>query len=308
MARTKNQDRPPTPRVIKLVIIAGPTAAGKSDAALKTALELDGEIINADSVQTYRRFDIGSGKPSVEMRAKVPHHLMDILEPDENFSFYDYGVLAHKTIEDAASRGKLPIICGGTGLYIKAILENLDGGSKGDARLRAELAKLSKTEQHEKLKKLDPATANRIHPNDSYRILRGLENALTPPVKKSVTNRPEYDPTYFVLSAPKSVIYEKIGTRVDKMFKDGWIDEVRGILGLGFKGDCKPFKSVGYRQIVRFLAGEIRSEDLVEEVKKSTRNYAKRQMTWFSAVKGGVALDASAEPDKHILKILKEKK
>jgi tRNA dimethylallyltransferase len=287
--------------VIKLVIIAGPTAAGKSDAALKTALALNGEIINADSIQTYRHFDVGSGKPSREMRAMVPHHLVDILSPDEHFSFWDYNLAARQAISDVSSRGKLPIICGGTGLYIKAVMENLDGGVKGDEQLRAELVKLSKDELYARLKALDPATAKKIHPNDTYRVLRGVENAMLPLPKKIPQKKQIYDAEYFVLTAPKSVIYEKIGTRVEKMFEAGWIDEVGGILDLGFSVDCKPFKSVGYRQIVRHLAGDIPRENLAEEVKKSTRNYAKRQMTWFSAVKGAVTLDATAAPEKHIV-------
>ncbi|MBI3581355.1 MAG: tRNA (adenosine(37)-N6)-dimethylallyltransferase MiaA [Nitrospinae bacterium] len=289
--------------MVKLVVIAGPTAVGKSDAALKVALALEGEIINADSIQLYRHFDVGSAKPSAEARALVPHHLIDILSPDERFSLWDYNGAAREAIRDVASRGKLPIICGGTGLYIKAVLENLDGGVKGNDDLRTELSKLTNDELHGRLAGLNPEAARKIHPNDTYRLIRGIENSLLPPTG-SRNWKSEYDAAYFVLSSAKSAVYERIGARVDKMFESGWVEEVRNLLGRGYSPDCKPFKSVGYWQIMKFLAGETPPEKLADEVKKSSRNYAKRQMTWFHAVKDSIRLEAAEDPAGQIIRIM----
>lgn len=293
--------------MVKLIVIAGPTAVGKSDAALKAAMALDGEIINADSIQLYRHFDAGSGKPSARALASVPHHMVDILSPDERFSLWDYNRAAREAIRDVASRGKLPIICGGTGLYIKAVLENLDGGVKGNDDLRTELLKLPNDELHGRLTGLNPAAARKIHPNDTYRLIRGIENSLLP--HQGIRNeKSEYDASYFVLSSAKSAVYERIGARVEKMFEAGWVDEVRNLLGRGYSPDCKPFKSVGYRQIMKFLAGEIPPEKLADEVKKATRHYAKRQMTWFSAVKDAIMLEAAEDPAGQIIRIMTTKR
>jgi tRNA dimethylallyltransferase len=292
--------------LVKLVVIAGPTAVGKSDAALKAAMALDGEIINADSIQLYRHFDAGSGKPPARALASVPHHLVDVLSPDARFSLWDYNGAAREAIRGVASRGKLPIICGGTGLYIKAVLENLDGGVKGNDDLRTELSKLPNDELHRRLACLNPAGAIKIHPNDTYRLIRGIENSLLPPLGGR-KEKSEYDAAYFVLSSAKSAVYERIGARVEKMFESGWVEEVRNLLDRGYSPDCKPFKSVGYRQIMKFLAGEIPPEKLVDEVKKATRHYAKRQMTWFSAVKGAITLEAAEDPAGQIIRIMSTK-
>ncbi|MBI3793393.1 MAG: tRNA (adenosine(37)-N6)-dimethylallyltransferase MiaA [Nitrospinae bacterium] len=289
----------------RLVVIAGPTAAGKSAAAMRVANAVGGEIINADSVQLYRHFDIGSAKPTTEMRKAVPHHLIDILDPNQPFSLWDYNHSARSAIANVASRGKLPILCGGTGLYIKAVLEDLKGGARPDEALRAELSSLSNEELFSRLQNLNPLAAEKIHPNDTYRLLRGVENASIPqpaPVKKGS----EFNATYFVLSSSKTVIYERIGARVDKMFSAGWINETRAILETGFSPDCKPFKSVGYRQIVEHLSGRLSYDKLTEEVKKVTRNYAKRQMTWFYAVNGTVRLEADEKAANIIINKLEE--
>ncbi len=293
--------------MVKLVVIAGPTAMGKSDAALKVAMALDAEIINADSIQLYRHFDAGSGKLSARALASVPHHLVDILSPGERFSLWDYNGAAREAIRDVASRGKLPIICGGTGLYIKAVLENLDGGVKGNDDLRTELSKLPNEELHGRLAGINPEVARKIHPNDTYRLIRGIENSLLPPLG-SPNEKSEYDAAYFVLSSAKNAVYERIGARVEKMFESGWVEEVRNLLDSGYSPDCKPFKSVGYGQIMKFLAGEIPPETLVDEVKKATRHYAKRQMTWFSAVKGAIILEAAEDPAGQIIRIMSAKR
>jgi len=279
--------------LIRMAVIAGSTATGKSEVAVKVAGALGGEIVNADSVQLYRHFDIGSAKPSPEMLAAVPHHLVDFLPPDRNFSLWDFKIAAHEAITEIASRGKVPILCGGTGLYLKAVLENLHGGVKGDEGFRRELMGTPAPELYGRLKELDPHRAGEIHPNDTYRIIRGIENACLPRVEP-LRELPPYDAVFFILTASRSIIYERVEKRVDTMFENGWIAEVEGILAKGFSSGCKPFNSVGYAQIVRHLAGGMTKEELVAEVKKVTRNYAKRQETWFSAVKDAVRIDVSS--------------
>ncbi|MBI5177830.1 MAG: tRNA (adenosine(37)-N6)-dimethylallyltransferase MiaA [Nitrospinae bacterium] len=287
---------------IRLAVIAGPTATGKSETAVAVAKALDGEIINADSIQLYRHFDIGSAKPSREMRRAVPHHMVDALEPDAHFTLWDYKEAAREAIRDIASRGKLPILCGGTGLYIKAALEDLHGGAKQDEGLRHELLATPREDLYARLQTLDPRRAQQVHPNDTYRIIRGIENALLP-VNDAPREKPPYDVAYFVLTAPRNIVHERIGRRVETMLNNGWIEEVRGILARGYPPECKPFKSVGYSQIVQCLNGELAEDALKERITIATRQYAKRQFTWFGAVAGAVAVRAeSAEGTARIIK------
>lgn len=276
---------------IRLAVIAGPTATGKSETAVAVARALDGEIINADSIQLYRHFDIGSAKPSPEMRNAVPHHLVDVLEPDAHFTLWDYKEAARKAIRDTAERGKLPILCGGTGLYIRSALENLRGGAKQDEGLRRELLATARDDLYARLRALDPRRAEQVHPNDTYRIIRGIENALLP-VNDESRVKPPYDVAYFVLTAPRNIVHERIERRVETMLDSGWIEEVREILARGWSPECKPFKSVGYRQIAQCLNGELAQDALKERITIATRQYAKRQFTWFGAVAGAVAVPA----------------
>lgn len=283
---------PPRSGSPRLLVIAGPTAAGKSRAALHAARLLDGEIVNADSVQVYRHFDVGSAKPSAEEMRAVRHHCVDIAEPDEPFTMADFRDHARRAVADIASRGKTPIVCGGSGLYIKALLEGLSGGAAPDADLRRSLLSRDLPELHAQLRALDPARAAQLHPNDRHRIIRGIENALLPP--KGEVPEKEFDYDFFVLSAPRGIMYRNVEERVDAMLARGMVDEVRGLLARGHDSRSKPFQSVGYRQVALFLEGALSESGLPEAMKRATRNYAKRQITWFSRVPGGIWLNAAS--------------
>ncbi len=292
----------------KVLIIAGPTGAGKSETAVKVAEKIGGEIINADSIQVYRHFDIGSAKASMELQKRVPHHLIDIHEPDENFTMWDFKEAAQKLFTEISLRGNVPILCGGAGLYIKAAIENLDGGPMPDPELREELRGAMESEglasMHERLVKIDPDVAAKTHPKDRHRILRALESALLPkrePEPPALTHKtPAYENIYFVLCGPREKLYEKINARVEKMLEAGWVEETKSILAKGFDGGLKPFQSLGYRQIVQHLGvagGELGADELAETIKKETRNYAKRQITWFGSIKGSIWLDSVSSID-----------
>lgn len=282
-------------RKIKLLVIAGPTGSGKSEMAVETALLLDAEIINADSVQVYRHFNIGAAKPPGDLLEAIPHHLIDIVEPDRRFTMWDFRLAAQKAIGEITSRGKNVVLAGGTGLYLKALLENMDGGVKPDPQLRAELLDELETEGlgflFEKLNKIDPKKAAKIHPNDRHRVLRALESAFRPRRAEAV-EQPPYAFVFFILGGPRKLLYERIDRRVTEMFQAGWIEEARSILARGYGAGCKPFGSVGYRQVLNYLDGSLTEEELAPLVQKETRHYAKRQVTWLNRVKNGIWVDS----------------
>ncbi len=279
----------PKPR---LLIIGGPTGAGKSAIAVEAARLLDGEIVSADSVQVYRHCDIGSAKPDAAMRRAVPHHLIDVVEPDQPFTLADFRNAAADAIDGIVARGKTPLICGGTGLYIKALLEGLHGGAQSDPAMREELLRTPLPRLYARLQTLDPARAAVLHPNDRHRILRGIENALLPK-NDAPPAPPAYDFVFFIITAPRGIIYKRIEDRVDAMLARGLLDETKTMLAR-YPADCKPLMSVGYRQAALYLRGELDAAALPAEIKKATRHYAKRQITWFSAVRGGIWLNAEA--------------
>lgn len=279
----------PKPR---LLIIGGPTGAGKSAIAVEAARLLDGEIVSADSVQVYRHCDIGSAKPDAGMRRAVPHHLIDVVEPDQPFTLADFRAAAAGAIDGIVARGKTPIICGGTGLYIKALLEGLQGGAQSDPAMREELLRMPLPRLYERLQTVDPARAAVLHPNDRHRILRGVENALLPK-NDGPPAPPAYDFVFFIITAPRGIIYQRIEARVDAMLARGLVDETRALLAR-YAADCKPLLSVGYRQAALHLRGALDAAALPAEIKKATRHYAKRQITWFSAVHGGIWINADA--------------
>ncbi len=276
----------------RLLIIGGPTGAGKSAIAAEAARLLDGEIVSADSVQLYRHCDIGSAKPDAAMRRAVPHHLIDVAEPDQPFTLADFRAAAADAIDGIVARGKTPIVCGGTGLYIKALLEGLHGGAQSDPALREELLRMPLPQLYARLQTLHPARAAALHPNDRHRILRGVENALLP--KNAAPPAPAaYDFVFFIIAAPRGIIYRRIEERVDAMLARGLVEETKALLAR-YPADCKPLMSVGYRQAAMYLRGGLDAEALANEIKKATRHYAKRQITWFSAVRGGIWINADA--------------
>jgi tRNA dimethylallyltransferase len=277
---------------VKLLILLGPTASGKTGLAVRLAENVGAEILNADSMQVYRFMDIGTAKPTEEQRRRVPHHLLDLVDPDESFSVADFRTAAEQAIADIAARGKRIIVCGGTGLYIRALTKGLVDAPGGDEGIRNELRDLAGREGggalHSLLEKVDPATAVRLHPNDQFRIIRALEiwRITGRPVSELRGEHGFSDSRYTCLklglAIDRELLYESIDTRVESMMRAGFQDEVRNLLASGYPASLKPMRSLGYRHIIGYLKGEYSLEDALLLMKRDTRRYAKRQLTWFN--------------------------
>jgi tRNA dimethylallyltransferase len=274
-----------------LVVIVGPTASGKSDLAMKLARALEGEIVSADSVQVYRHFDIGTGKPTVEERRAVTHHLIDVCEPNESLDAAGFARLATERIQQIRSQNRTPIVCGGTFLWVRALLYGLAEAPAGDETLRAEHRERSEREGravlHSELAKVDPETAARLNPNDFVRVSRALEVFVLSGKPMSEWQRehgfkqPLYDAKLIGIRHEPPELDRRIRARVVKMFEGGWLDEVRDLSQRGF-GNTRAMGSVGYKQVARALEAE--SFDLgalTDEVVRSTRIFARRQRTWL---------------------------
>lgn len=276
---------------IPVIVIGGPTASGKTQLAIEWALRINGEIISCDSRQIYKYMDIGTAKPTLEERNLIPHHLIDIIYPDEIMSAGEFQKLARACIEDIYRRGKVPLLVGGTGLYIRAVIRDINFPPKVDESIREMIKEKVKKEGlsrvYEELQRIDPVTANKISPNDEIRITRALEvyYATGKPIsyyRRGIdVDYPEYNIVYFVLNPPRDLLYKRIEERVDKMIKLGLIDETKYILGLGYSPELPSLQTLGYREIIKYIHGMYSLESAVEEIKKETRRYAKRQLTWF---------------------------
>lgn len=277
-----------TEKKIKILVIGGPTGSGKSDLAVRLAEQVGGEIVNADSMQIYRGMDIGTAKPSAEERARVPHHLLDIISPEQNFTASDFRREAAAAIADINSRGMKPIVVGGTGLYIRALLEGLVDSPTGDPELRKQFAEVPGEELLQRLFLVDPETASRLHQNDRVRITRALEVF-------SQTGRPisafrsehafsgaYYDALKMAIKVERQELYGRIDRRVEQMLRDGLVEEVRSLVASGYNLEMKSMRSIGYKEIFAHLAGEITLDEAVTLIKRDSRRYAKRQMTWFN--------------------------
>jgi tRNA dimethylallyltransferase len=278
-----------------LVAVGGPTGSGKTALALEIAIAFGGEIVNCDSVQVYRHFDLGTAKLPPAERRGIPHHLLDILDPDEIFTAGEYSRLARAAIEDISSRGRVPVVAGGTGFYLRALLDGLFEGPSRDEALRERLADRETRRPgslHRLLNRFDRHTAARIHPNDLPKTTRALEVCL-------LTRRPVSDlyregrdalRGYRVLKIglmpDRDALYQSLDARCAAMFEGGLIEEVQRILALGFPASCKPFESHGYKQVIQLLNGELTPKEALFYAQRNTRNYAKRQMTWFRREEG----------------------
>ena len=270
-------------------IISGPTAVGKSLIAFYLAKRINGEIINCDSVQLYKYMDIGSAKPSDHEMSVVKHHLYSIVEPDYNMTVATYQKLANAVIENVISRGKTPIVCGGTGLYLNSILYDMSfAGSKGDAARREELERMAEQNgsdyMYQYLNALDPESASRIHPNNTRKIIRAIEAYELGHGIKDLSEcplNPKYDFKFFVLTMERSWLYDRINKRVDKLINDGLVDEVSGLLQRGYDLSLPSMKGIGYKELIGYLKGHYDLYDAIDEIKKNTRHYAKRQLTWL---------------------------
>ncbi|MBI3680123.1 MAG: tRNA (adenosine(37)-N6)-dimethylallyltransferase MiaA [Acidobacteria bacterium] len=273
-----------------LVAIVGPTGSGKSTLALRLAHRFRGEIVNCDSVQVYRHFDIGSAKLAPGRREGIPHHLMDVLNPDELFTAGDYARMARQTLAGIASRGNLPLIAGGAGFYLRALLDGLFEGPQRDERLRARLTARERRRPGSLarlLSRLDPGAAGRIHPNDTNKMIRALEICLlarrpaTEMLAQGAAALRGFAPLLIGLDPPRQELYRVLNARCLEMFEHGLADEARRILALGYPRQVKPFESLGYKQALLLIDGTFTFDQALEELRKQTRRYAKRQWTWF---------------------------
>ncbi len=283
------------PLLAPLLIVVGPTASGKSDLALFLAEERNGEIINCDSVQVYRWFDLGTAKPAPVERRGVPHHLMDILEPQQALTAGDYARRAREVLERIQARGTLPILVGGTGFYLRALLEGLFPGPVRDEGLRERLRSRARTRTasgdylHRLLRRLDPASASRIHARDTSKLIRAIEVCLQARRPMSALFRETqgqgrlegFRPLKIGLDPPRRRLYERINRRAEGMFRGGLLEEVREILARGAPPTAKPFESHGYQEALAVRQGAMTLEEAIASTQLRTRHYAKRQMTWF---------------------------
>lgn len=273
-----------------ILVIVGPTAVGKTQLSLEIGQALSGEVISADSMQVYRGMDIGTAKPSIEEQRQVPHHLIDIRDPDQTFNAADFVSLAEGAIADIASRSKTPIVSGGTGLYIDALVDGfLFPDSKPDPKLRRELRLRASKEPdilYEELKKVDPKSAERLHPNDLRRIVRALEvyyrtgKPISVLQQKAAQQEKPYNPLFIGLTRDRPELYERINKRVDQMLLDGLVDEVTQLIGR-YPHQPTALQALGYKEIVWYLQNKMSLEEAVEVLKRDTRRYAKRQLSWF---------------------------
>lgn len=274
-----------------LIILAGPTAVGKTELSLQLAQRLEAEIISADSMQVYKRMDIGTAKPSLEERKAVPHHLIDLVEPNQDFSVADYQKCFEQTVASIYAKGKLPLLTGGTGLYIRACIQgfNLEPGEPlPDLRkkLKEEAEQYGPDYIHQRLVKVDPVAAAKIHPNDVRRVIRALEvfqNTGVPisQLQQKKNSRFKYNVIYLFLNRERDELYRRIELRVDRMISEGLVEEVHSLLESGFSPQLKSMQSLGYKQICSYLQQEISLEEAIASIKQETRHYAKRQLTWF---------------------------
>ncbi|WFD12032.1 tRNA (adenosine(37)-N6)-dimethylallyltransferase MiaA [Tepidibacter hydrothermalis] len=276
---------------IPVVFIAGPTAVGKTDLSINLAKELNGEIISADSMQIYKYMDIGTAKITQEEMCGVKHYLIDEVEPDVEFSVVDFQKRAKKYIQEIYESGKIPIIAGGTGLYINSLIYEMDfTKSKGDTKLRDELQKevdeYGVEYLHNKLKKLDEKSAKRIHPNNVKRVIRAIEVCLQGDekigdFKNDVKFNENYYPILIVLNRDRKYLYERINKRVDIMINQGLLTEVNKLLKMGYDEKMTSMQAIGYKEVIKAIQEEYSIEYAIELIKRDSRRYAKRQITWF---------------------------
>ena len=275
-----------------LICIAGPTASGKTALSIALAKELNGEIVSCDSMQVYKRMDIGTAKPTIEEMAGIPHHMLSVAEPWEDFSVGKYCDMATPIVDDILARGKTAIIVGGTGLYMDALIKGNDFAPVPSTGRREELEQLAAGQGIEavieQLRAVDPESADRLHPSDQKRIIRAMEvyletgETITEHNRKTQLSPPRYDPVWFALEdADRADLYTRIDRRVELMLQQGLIAEIQGLLDAGIPEKCTAMQAIGYKEFVDALQGRSSMETATALVQQSSRKYAKRQLTWF---------------------------
>lgn len=277
----------------KLVIVGGPTASGKSDMAVRLAKKINGEIISADSMQVYREMNIGTAKVTPEEMDGIYHYGIDILNPNEEYNIEIFQKMSKKAIEDIYSKGKIPIICGGTGFYIQSVLYDIDFDKSADAddTIRTELTNILESQGTDALfnilKEVDPKSSELIHPNNTKRVIRAIEyykitgNKISEHNEKESQKDSPYDYHFFVLNDDRDALYKRIDTRVDKMVTEGLLDEVKAVYNKWSPLSKTAREAIGYREIIDHLEGQCSLEESIEAIKQNSRRYAKRQITWF---------------------------
>jgi len=273
-----------------VIVIIGPTASGKTEISINLALKEDAEIVSADSRQIYKYMDIGTAKPTQEELHTVTHHCINIKDPDEFFNAGMYGKLSRKIVKEILERKKLPVVVGGSGLYVRALTDGIFEGAYRNAAIRKKLkSQLNEKGHHElftRLAEVDPKTAEKIHPHDSKRIIRALEvyELSGEPISSlqiRSTKKADFTPHFFGLHWPRNILYKRIEQRVDAMMDAGFVAEVEHLLGMGYSPELNSLDSLGYREIIAYLKGKYDYSTMVEEIKKNTRRFAKKQLTWF---------------------------
>lgn len=296
------------------VVIFGPTASGKSELALRLAGKLKGEIVNFDSVQVYRGFDLGSAKPTPKEQSLVRHHLIDILEGDESFDAMQFAKRARAKVGELQAKGILPILVGGTGLYLRAFWgEQFDFDQPKCDGLRKEFAELDSSTLYHSLEELDPPKAKALHPHDRFRVTRALElyhltGLMAHEREKRASSQPLKKGFRIALVPRREELVKKIALRTQTMLARGLLEEVRGLLNQGFRKEAKPMQTIGYKQCVAYLNGELSLEELPEAITIATRQYAKRQVTWFKKVDRDLSLVHPTEGDLEKISLCLEQK
>ena len=293
----------------KILVVCGPTATGKTRLGIELAREYGGEIVSADSMQIYRRMDIGTAKATAAERAAVPHHMLDVAEPEENWSVARYVAEASRCCDEILSRGKLPILVGGTGLYIDSLIagrdfaEN-DGDDKLREQLNADYERLGGETMWDKLRAVDPARAEKLAASDRRRIVRALEvwtltgKTITEHDEETRRVPPRYEAGRIILTyADRAALYARIDRRVDEMAKEGLFEEVEALLASGVPADCTAMQAIGYKEAARALRGELSRAEALALIKQASRRYAKRQLTWFRRAENALWIEWPGEPD-----------
>ena len=295
------------------IVIAGPTASGKSALALALAERIGGEIVGCDSVQLYRGFDIGSAKPNADEMRRVRHHLFNVVDWNEDYDAARYARDARAAIDQIKIRKKIPVVVGGTGLYLRALLqEAFHDDLPSDDGLRADLQRETSEDLYDRLKACDPKRAAEVHPIDRFRVIRALELniLLGGPVHEKTSQQVETagcsDAAIFILDPERATLHERIALRTAQMLKEGLLDEVSNLIKSGVSITCKPMESIGYKQAAAFLTGSLSEELLFDHITAATRQYAKRQCTWFRKTKDGHGLPKNAALAEQLELILKK--
>ena len=293
-----------------ILVLGGPTAVGKTDLSIKLAKELNGEIISADSMQIYKYMDIGSAKVTTNEMQGIKHYLIDEVNPDFSFSVSEFQKRANNYIDEIVKNNKIPLVTGGTGLYLNSLIYNMDF-AKSDAdnklreSLRLELEEKGIDYMHNKLKELDEEAANRIHKNNTKRVIRALEVCLSGKKMSDFSNdlklNEKYEPIIIVLNRDRSHLYKRIDMRVDLMIKEGLEDEVKKLISMGYTKDLISMQGIGYKEIIKYLDGEYSYDEAIEIIKRDSRRYAKRQLTWFRRYKDAMWFDLDEYKDEKIL-------